>query len=73
MVATASIAYDTGRTFTRCLRVSSVALYTITIVVIKTSARNIPVQIRHGVSEKEGKASSVSWTHHIGMLIGTEI
>ena len=43
MVATASIAYDTGRIFTRCLRMLSVALYDIIAVVIKTRAKNTPV------------------------------
>jgi hypothetical protein len=60
MVATASIAYDTGRTFTRCLRISSVSLYIIAIVVIKTSARNTPVQRRHSVSEKEDEYTELT-------------
>ena len=70
MVATASIAYDTGRIFMRCLRISSVALYDITTVVIKTRVKSSPVHRHYGVDLEEGSAT---WTHHIGTLTNTGI
>ena len=54
----------------RCLRTSSVTLNDITAVIIKTIAKNTPVHRRHGIRRKTG---GVTWTHHIGMLVDTEL
>ena len=53
----------------RCLRTSSVVLYDITTVVIKTRAKNTPVHRNYGIE----KTGSIPWTHHTGTLIGTEL
>jgi hypothetical protein len=70
-VANRSIASEAGRTFMRCWRVLSEALwYAIAVVTIK-SAKKKPVNGHHGVSRDSSDNISSSRTYHRGTLSNT--